>query len=214
MISRADTEEVFLNFGKTRVPGCDGLASCGCARRSQRYQLGDKWDIGAQPHHRAEITPEKDLRAALVFDGASPVFLEPSGIFFISLSDLCWGSLFIQLLTSFRSGLSRRTVFSPTQPILSTRGNMTTMMEPAKPPPPHISPPGMYYTKLVLRTLQFAIAIANVGLVGSLLSTGFWGFATLVVITPQVPSPPLLAPPSPGVFQDGKRTSLTGANSR
>ncbi|GAB1317075.1 hypothetical protein MFIFM68171_07285 [Madurella fahalii] len=62
---------------------------------------------------------------------------------------------------------------------------MTTMMEPTKVPPPHISSRGMYVTKLVLRTLQFAVAVANIGLVGSLISTGIWGIATLIVITPQ-----------------------------
>ncbi|GAB1316356.1 hypothetical protein MFIFM68171_06566 [Madurella fahalii] len=58
-------------------------------------------------------------------------------------------------------------------------------MGPAGPPPPHISSRGTYITKLVLRALQFAIAVANIGLVGSLISTGFWGIATLIVIVPQ-----------------------------
>lgn len=58
------------------------------------------------------------------------------------------------------------------------------MMQPT--PHPHISSRGTYITKLILRVLQFALAIANLGLVGSLVSTGIWGMATLIVITPQV----------------------------
>ncbi|KXX80754.1 hypothetical protein MMYC01_201472 [Madurella mycetomatis] len=58
------------------------------------------------------------------------------------------------------------------------------MMEPARHPPPHISSQGTYITKLILRALQFAIAIANIGLVGSL-SIGILGMAALIAITPQ-----------------------------
>jgi hypothetical protein len=58
-------------------------------------------------------------------------------------------------------------------------------MEQAKPPPPHISPKGMWATKLALRVIQFALAIAIIGCVGSILSTGIWSVFTLIVITPQ-----------------------------
>jgi hypothetical protein len=44
----------------------------------------------------------------------------------------------------------------------------------------------MYYSKLALRLLQFAISIAIVGLVASLASTGLYAFFNLVIIIPQV----------------------------
>ncbi|KAK4110132.1 hypothetical protein N656DRAFT_770511 [Canariomyces notabilis] len=55
----------------------------------------------------------------------------------------------------------------------------------AKPPPPHVSPPSMYYSKLALRVLQFVISIAIVGLVASLASTGLYAFFNLIIIIPQ-----------------------------
>jgi hypothetical protein len=68
-------------------------------------------------------------------------------------------------------------------------------MEQAKPPPPYISPTGMWATKLALRVIQFALAIAIIGCVGSLLSTGVWSIITLIVITPQVSPLPFLWSP-------------------
>ncbi|KAH6617423.1 hypothetical protein F5144DRAFT_499053 [Chaetomium tenue] len=62
---------------------------------------------------------------------------------------------------------------------------MADKMEHTKPPPPHVSPTGMWASKLTLRVIQFALAIAIIGCVGSILSTGFWSIFVLVVIVPQ-----------------------------
>ncbi|KAH6842413.1 hypothetical protein B0I37DRAFT_381868 [Chaetomium sp. MPI-CAGE-AT-0009] len=58
-------------------------------------------------------------------------------------------------------------------------------MEQGKPPPPHISPTGMWVSKLALRFIQFALAIAIIGCAGSILSSGVWRSITFIVITPQ-----------------------------
>ena len=63
------------------------------------------------------------------------------------------------------------------------------MMQPAKPSPPHISPAGMWASKLALRIIQFVLAIAIIGCAGSIISTGLWSVLTLVVIMPQVSTP-------------------------
>jgi len=66
------------------------------------------------------------------------------------------------------------------------------MMQTTNPPPPHISPKGMWTSKLILRIIQFVLAVAVMGCVGSVISTGVWTMLALVVILPQVsclPSP-------------------------
>ncbi|EAQ84530.1 predicted protein [Chaetomium globosum CBS 148.51] len=62
---------------------------------------------------------------------------------------------------------------------------MSEEMEPTKPPPAHVSPTGMWASKLTLRVIQFALAITIIGCVGSILSTGFYSIFVLVVIVPQ-----------------------------
>ncbi|KAK4133956.1 hypothetical protein BT67DRAFT_422656 [Trichocladium antarcticum] len=52
-------------------------------------------------------------------------------------------------------------------------------------PPPHISPMAMWISKLALRIVQFALAIAIIGCVASLLHSHVWGIAVLVTILPQ-----------------------------
>ncbi|KAK4148484.1 hypothetical protein C8A00DRAFT_19694 [Chaetomidium leptoderma] len=59
------------------------------------------------------------------------------------------------------------------------------MSQAAKPPPPHVSPVGMWASKLALRIIQFALAVAVIGCVGSIVSTGIWSLPTLIVIMPQ-----------------------------
>ncbi|KAK4184373.1 hypothetical protein QBC35DRAFT_59274 [Podospora australis] len=54
----------------------------------------------------------------------------------------------------------------------------------SKPPPPHISPPGMYYTKLAFRVIQFTLSIAMLGCAGSIISTGIWAIGSLIVVAP------------------------------
>ena len=61
-----------------------------------------------------------------------------------------------------------------------------TLQTPPKPPPPHVSPAGMWLSKLALRIIQFALSVAIIGLVASILNTGLWSIATLVCIMPQV----------------------------
>lgn len=58
-------------------------------------------------------------------------------------------------------------------------------MQPSNPPPPHVSPPGMWGTKLALRILQFIMAIALIGCGGSIVSTGVWDAWAIVMIGPQ-----------------------------
>ncbi|KAK3291649.1 uncharacterized protein B0H64DRAFT_409668 [Chaetomium fimeti] len=58
-------------------------------------------------------------------------------------------------------------------------------MEQGKTPPPHISPRGMWASKLALRVIQFALAIAIIGCVGSFLASGISSIFTLIVIIPQ-----------------------------
>jgi hypothetical protein len=51
----------------------------------------------------------------------------------------------------------------------------------------------MWASKLALRIIQFALAVAIIGCVGAILSPGLWTIYPLLVILPQVslPSPPL-----------------------
>ncbi len=69
------------------------------------------------------------------------------------------------------------------------------MTHAVKPPPPHVSPKGMWASKLSLRVIQFVLAIALVGCAASISSSGVWEIAVLLIILPQVsphlPSPPL-----------------------
>ena len=57
-------------------------------------------------------------------------------------------------------------------------------MDPSKPAPPHTSPLGMWSTKLSLRVIQFTLSIAMIGLVGSVMSAGFWALGTLICAAP------------------------------
>ncbi|KAL2166319.1 hypothetical protein VTG60DRAFT_2951 [Thermothelomyces hinnuleus] len=54
------------------------------------------------------------------------------------------------------------------------------------PPPHHVSPKGMWNSKLALRFIQFTLATSLVGCVGSAYSVGFWDGIATVVILPQV----------------------------
>jgi hypothetical protein len=58
-------------------------------------------------------------------------------------------------------------------------------MEQGKTPPPHISPKGMWASKLALRVVQFVLAITTIGCVGSFLASGISSIVTLIVIIPQ-----------------------------
>ncbi|KAK3902203.1 hypothetical protein C8A05DRAFT_34110 [Staphylotrichum tortipilum] len=56
---------------------------------------------------------------------------------------------------------------------------------PAVDAPPHVSPRGMWVSKLVLRIIEFALAISIIGLVSALAESVFYGIGTLIIITPQ-----------------------------
>jgi hypothetical protein len=51
----------------------------------------------------------------------------------------------------------------------------------------------MWASKLALRIIQFALAVAIIGCVGAILSPGLWTIYPLLVILPQVSLPPLLS---------------------
>jgi hypothetical protein len=56
----------------------------------------------------------------------------------------------------------------------------------SKPPPPHVSPKGMWVSKLCLRILSFIFCIALLGITGTITSAGTFSFIPLVCIAPSV----------------------------
>ncbi|KAK3316804.1 hypothetical protein B0H66DRAFT_592929 [Apodospora peruviana] len=57
---------------------------------------------------------------------------------------------------------------------------------PARPPPKHISPPGMWASKLTLRIISLVFCIALIGLGGSLASTGIVSVLPFAIMGPPV----------------------------
>ncbi|KAK4184199.1 hypothetical protein QBC35DRAFT_65653 [Podospora australis] len=52
----------------------------------------------------------------------------------------------------------------------------------SNPPPPHVSPPGIWITKLLFRGVQIIFSIAMLGVMGAIVSVGVWsGFAYVLV---------------------------------
>ena len=95
-------------------------------------------------------------------------------------------SLFRRGLTTTLSSLSP----TPILDLLPNSNTTTKMMQPSKPPPPHVSPPGMWGSKLALRILQFILALSIIGCAGSTISTAAYLFGvenglSLLLVAPQ-----------------------------